>query len=509
MTATAFRSPEPAPDAADPLLRVSGISKQFGVVQALIDVGLELRRGEIVALVGENGSGKSTLSKVIAGVHRPDGGGIFIDGVHADMVSPRAAMELGIALVSQEPTAVPNLSIAENVMLPQLGRALRTVRQRDLVEMARPHLLRVGLDIDASRPFSSLGQGDRELAEVAKAIALDPKVLILDEATTRLPDPERLFRVVEQLCDTGVAALVITHRLREIRRMAMRAVVLRDGRLVGELERSELTDERISSMMVGRTFGEFYVKAPVEVADVVLEINGVVTDRTAVPISLTVRAGEIVGLAGLVGSGRSELLETIAGVRATKAGSVSVNGVVVGRGSPRHALAAGVALVPEDRYLQGLIRHQPIITNLALSSHRAFARSDVRQERQRAHDAVSRLGIRCSGIDAPVATLSGGNAQKVVMARCLAQQPKVLMLDEPTRGIDVGAKSEIYQVISEMVANKMAVLIASSDLMELLALCDRIVVLHEGELVGELSSDEASEENIALLSAGGTLGGVQ
>jgi ABC-type sugar transport system ATPase subunit len=486
------------------VLEASGISKAFGPVQALDGVSLALRPGEIVALAGENGSGKSTFARILAGVMSPDEGDIHVEGRRLEFGRPNDAIDGGIAMVSQEPMSVPGMSIAENVLLHELHRPARRFRRHDVATRAGAHLRQVGLGVDPHAPFASLRQGEAELAEVARALSTDPKVLILDEATTRLPDPEELFGVLEHLvAERQLAVVLITHRLREIRRLCDRAVVLRDGALVGELGCDELSDERISAMMVGRELSDFFAKPDVDLGAPVLRLSGVVTDRSHHPVSLTVRSGEVVGLAGLVGSGRSELLETIAGVRARHGGEVRVGETDLDGDSVGEALRAGVVLVPEDRWGQGLIRHDTITTNLALAGHAPLRRTRRRHDRKTANEAVLRYRVRCQDVETPVGALSGGNAQKVVLARGVNRTPAVLLLDEPTRGIDIGAKSEIYHVIADMVARGVGVLVASSDLLELLGICDRILVLHDGEVAGEVPRDEASEERLAYLIAGG------
>ena len=399
---------------------------------------------------------------------------------------------------------MPQLSVAENVVLPSLRHPLALVDQPRLARRATPYLRRVGLDVPPLQPFHTLPPGRRELVEVAKALASEPRLLILDEATTRLPDPERLFRLVEELCAGGVAAIVITQRLREIRRLAHRAVVLRDGVVAGELARAELDEDRLTSLMVGRDLGGFFHKAEGARSDeTVLEVRDVVTDRAPARVSVDVHAGEIVGVAGLVGSGRSELLETIAGARKRHGGEVRVAGRRVRPGSTSAALAAGAALVPEDRRQQGLILGASVSENIAMARWRPLSLRHAEPERARAREAVRRFGIRCPGVDADVSTLSGGNQQKVLLARCVSRSPKVLLLDEPTRGVDVGAREEIYRLIGELVAAGAGVLMASSDLPELLGLADRILVMCEGEVVGELHRAEATEEAIVHLAAGG------
>ncbi len=488
----------------DVLLRVEGVSKRFGQVRALQGVDLTIRPGEVVALAGENGSGKSTLSKVISGVLRPDEGRVIVDGEEVHFHAPRQALDHGIALVSQDPTALPFLSVADNVLLPQQTSWTQGSTRPGRIERARAPLARVGLRIDPGMMLAALPGGDRELVEVAKALALHPKLVILDEVTARLPDPDRLFQVVRTLVAEGLAVIFISHRLREIRTLCDRAVVLRDGKLVGELARDELTDDKIASLMVGRDLGKFFHKAEVQVGEPVLQVESLVTERSPHTIDLSVRRGEIVGLAGLVGAGRSELLETIVGARNPKSGTVHVQGEPLPPGSPRRAAERGIGFVPEERFHQALVRGASITTNLAMPFWRFFLRTHRRADRRRGREAIATYGIRAPGPHVPVGSLSGGNAQKVVIAQALNHQPSVLLLDEPTRGVDVGARSEIYQLIADMVSAGAGVLMASSDLLELLGLCDRILVLHDGEVVGELPRDRATEEAIALLSHGGT-----
>ncbi len=486
------------------LLRARGVTKRFGAVLALADVDLDVRRGEILALAGENGSGKSTLARILAGVISPEDGTIEIAGAECALTSPRDALDRGIAIVTQELTAVPQLSVAENIVLPSLRSPAAIVDQRRLARRAEPYLQLVGLDIPPLQPFSTLPPGRRELVEVAKALASEPRILILDEATTRLPDAEHLFRLVERLCESGVAVIFITQRLREILRLAHRAVVLRDGRVVGELSRDELDEDRLTKLMVGRDLGGFFHKIDGAVSgDVVLEVGGVVTDRSPAPVNIDVHAGEIVGLAGLVGSGRTELLETIAGARRRHAGDVRVAGRHVRAASVSAAIRAGIALVPEDRRQQGLVHGASVSENIAMARWHALSFRHAGPERARAREAVRRFEIRCAGVDADVATLSGGNQQKVVFARCISHAPRVLLLDEPTRGVDVGAREEIYRLVGELVAGGAGVLLASSDLPELLGLADRIIVLCEGAVAGHLSRAEATEERIVRLAAGG------
>lgn len=490
------------------MLRVRGISKRYGAVAALTGVDLEVHPGEVVALAGENGSGKSTLSRIIAGAARPDEGTIEMDGISHTFARPRDALNQGVALVAQELTAVPEMSVAENVLLAFLQRPASWVSRRALAARAQVLLDRVGVEAHPGTPFSALRVGDRELVELAKALAVEPRVLILDEATSRLGEREvaRLFEIVRRLRDEGTGIVLITHRLPEITAIADRAVVLRDGRVAGELAREEIDEDRVTALMVGRSGRptarpEGAGTAPGPVA---LRVEGLLVEGARDPLSLDVRGGEVVGLAGLVGAGRTELLETLAGRRRPRGGRVLVDGRPVDRlGSTRAALRAGIALVPEDRHRQGLNLQATVRENLAMGSWAVTRPATIRADRARGMSWLGELLIRTAGIDAPVRELSGGNQQKVVIARCLMHQPRVLLLDEPTRGVDVGARAEIYRIVRALTDDGVAVVLASSDLEEILTLSDRIVVLHEQRLAGALPRDEASEERVVSLSAGG------
>jgi rhamnose transport system ATP-binding protein len=496
-----------APEAT-PLLRAAGISKQYGVVQALVDVDFDVHAGEIVALAGENGSGKSTLAKVLSGVVPRDAGSVVVEGREVSFPGPRDALAHGIALVAQEPTAVTALSVAENVLLTQLPGPLGVFRRRTYDARARVHLERVGVHASPQAPFMSLKPGDRELVEIAKALATEPRVLILDEATSRFGerDVERLFEILHRLRSEGAGIVLITHRLSEICDLADRAVVLRDGRRVGELAKSELTAEAIASMMVGRELTDYFHKRRIEPGPPVLSVESAVVEGTSAPVSFEVRAGEVVALAGLVGSGRTELLETIFGARRLLGGRIRVDGRDAGR-SPRSALACGMALVPEDRHRQGLNLYGTVRDNIVLGSWR-LAAAEPGRERRESEEAVKRFRIRTDRTSASIRSLSGGNQQKVVVARCLGRRPRVLLLDEPTRGIDVGAKEELFELFGQMLEEGIAILLVTSEMLEVLGLADRVLVLHERQIVGELSRADATEERIAYLSAGGTVAAV-
>jgi ABC-type sugar transport system ATPase subunit len=422
------------------MLEARQISKQYGLVRALIEVDFAIGEGEIVALAGENGSGKSTLAKILAGAIPADAGEIAIDGSTCAFTKPRDALDAGIALVTQEPTACPAMSVAENLLLTALPGALAPFRRRRYNELARPLLAAIEVRVDPAAPFASLKAGDRELVEVGKALAAKPRFLILDESTSRLGegDVERLFRLLRRLRDEGTSTILITHRLPEIVELADRALVLRDGRNVGELARDELSEERLISMMVGRELTDYYHKREIQPGEPVLQVEGLLAPGASEPASFTVHAGEVVGLAGLVGAGRTELLETIFGVRRSHGGRVLVGGEEVRPGSPRVALEKGIALVPEERHQQGLNLAGCVRENIAMGTWPLHS-AERRRERIISIRALAQLQIRTAGIEAPIRSLSGGNQQKVVIARCLTRQPRVLLLDARTRGIVVGA----------------------------------------------------------------------
>ncbi len=488
-----------------PSVQISGVSKAYGRVQALSEVSAELHPGEIVALAGENGSGKSTLSKVVAGLAAPDSGEVRVGDRALVPGHPADSRDAGIVLVPQEPSLAPHLSIAENVLLGELPRGLGFYRRSAYVDAARPFMERIALDLRPETLVEDLPPGDRAMVAVAAALAAEPRFLIFDETTSRLVerDVDRLFEVVRDLRAGGTGIVLITHRLREICMLADRAVVLRDGAKVAEMEREQLAEEKIAAAMVGRELSKMFPARTPPQRKVVLSVRDLVVEGGSEPVSFDVAAGEVLGLAGLVGSGRTRIAETISGAREPRAGTVAVDGKEVRLTSTGAALRAGITIVPQDRHGQGLNMIGTVRENINLGGWSAgFVRRS--EERRVGLEAIARLGIRAPGVDAPVRNLSGGNQQKVVLGRCLARNPRVLVLDEPTRGVDVGAKEELFHVIGEMLDKGMAVVMVSSEMLEVLGMCDRILVLHERAVVGEMSHDEATEEKIALMSGGGT-----
>ncbi len=491
------------------LLEARGISKRFPGVRALDDVSLTVARGEVVALVGENGAGKSTLLKILAGVQPQDSGEIHVDGQPVRFRGVEDALAKGIALIHQELNLADNLDLAGNIFL---GREPQRLGLLDLARMHRdaaPWLSMVGLDLDAATPLATLPIGRQQLVEIAKALSTNARLLIMDEPTSSLSarETETLFRVVKDLRRQGVSVIWISHRLSEVRELADRVVVLRDGKNAGEIaDRSEINHDRMIRMMVGRDIDRLARRPSHPPGDTTLSVHELRTQaHPSHAISFDVRAGEIVGIAGLVGAGRTELLTTIFGVTPAVAGSVSVVGRLVPRRSPTDAIRAGIALVPEDRKQQGLILDMAVRDNMSLVALWPESRAgfiDFQAERQLAATMIPALAIKTASDLQVVKLLSGGNQQKVALAKWLAMKPKVLLLDEPTRGIDVGAKAEIYDLVHRLAGDGLTVLYVSSEMEEILTLADRVLVMHEGRLAGILGRDNLTEENVMRLAAG-------
>jgi len=497
-----------AREAAAPALAAVGVSKRFGVVQALDDVTLSVRPREILALVGENGAGKSTLVRIFEGVYRPDQGALTAGGAPQAFRSPSDAHALGIRVIHQEPDIVPDLSIAENLFLGDF-RSIHGVflDRADLERRTREMLAKFGLEKDLG-PWiraGDLGPSQRQLMEIMRALRGGLRVLALDEPTSSLTEEEaqRLFRVVRRLRDDdGVGVVYISHRMREVRDLADRVAVLRDGRLVAERPTAEFPEAEIIQAMVGRPIADFYERGARRRGEAVLSVRGLTTKRVS-DVNLDVHSGEVVGLAGLVGAGRSELAEAIFGHDRMLAGSVAVRGRPIRLKSPADAIAAGIGFAPEDRKSQALLLMRSVKDNISLAVPDLISRFDFVDpgaERRIAAEFADRLRIRTPSLDAAVSNLSGGNQQKVVLARWLARHPKVLILDEPTKGIDVGAKAEIYRLIAELAGEGIALLVISSEMPELLGMADRILVMAGGRLVAELDREAANEERILSLA---------
>ncbi|MDN3351128.1 sugar ABC transporter ATP-binding protein [Actinomadura sp. DC4] len=493
-----------------PILALEDVSKAFGAVRALQDVSLDLRGGEIHALAGENGAGKSTLVKILAGVHRPDEGRVLFDGTPQDLRGPGDAQQAGVAVIYQEPTLFPDLSIAENIFMGRQPRArFGRIDRRALRTAASDLFERLGVTLDPDRPARGLSIADQQIVEIAKALSRDARVLIMDEPTAALSGNEvaRLFTVARTLRDHGCALLFISHRLEEIFALCHRVTTLRDGRLIATEDLDGLTPDDLVQRMVGRELDTLYPKQDTTVGEPVLDVARLTREGVFTDVSFEVRAGEIVALAGLVGAGRSEVARAVFGVDRYDAGSVTVGGKRLPGGSPTAAMAAGIALVPEDRRQQGLVMDGSIERNIGLTTLRTLRRGPVvsrKAERDRAADWAIRLQLKYARLSDAVGVLSGGNQQKVVLAKWLSTEPAVLIVDEPTRGIDVGTKAEVHRLLSELAADGLAVLMISSDLPEVLGMADRVLVMHEGRLAAEIPRSEATEETVVAAATGRT-----
>jgi ribose transport system ATP-binding protein len=501
--------------AAPQLLEVRDVRKHFPGVQALDGVSLHVGAGEVLALVGENGAGKSTLMKILAGIYRPDAGTILLDGRPVRFVNVRDALRAGIVLIHQELNLAENLSVAANLFLGReavLGGPIGLLDHGRMNAAAAGLLERVGLDVAPARRVGDLAPGQRQLVEIARALSLSARVIIMDEPTSSLTQREtdRLYEVIDDLRRQGVSIVYISHRLAEVKRVADRAVVLRDGRYAGALAREEICHENLVRLMVGRDLRQFYPRRHGVAADapVRLDVRDVLyTGGPPHPATFALRGGEIVGMAGLVGAGRTELAEALFGIRRLTAGTVKLDGVPLTIRHPRKAVAAGLLLVPEDRRRHGLVLEESIRENFALPNmdQLTAALGLIRpgRERRLADGLIGRLGVRASGPGQPAGQLSGGNQQKVVLGKWLARRPKVLVLDEPTRGVDVGARSEIYGLMDQLAGQGVAILMISSDLEEVLGMSDRVLVMHEGCVAGELPREALSEEAVMRLATGG------
>ncbi|MFF2438563.1 sugar ABC transporter ATP-binding protein [Streptomyces sp. NPDC058107] len=499
-------APEP------PLLTMSGITKSFPGVRALDGVDLEVQAGEVHCLLGQNGAGKSTLIKVLAGAHQPDDGEIAWRGAPVALKSPIAAMRLGIATIYQELDLVEGLSVAENIFLghePTTARFI--VRTREGRAAAAALLKRLGHpEIDPARPVGALSAAQQQIVSMARALSHDVRLIVMDEPSAALdPDEvDNLFRIVASLTADGVAVVYISHRLEEIRRIGDRVTVLKDGRAVAVGLPAKSTPTRdIVAMMTGRNVEYVFPQRPEASAevteparqDLVLTVEGLAREGEFAPLDLALRPGEIVGLAGLVGSGRSEILETIYGARKPSAGRVLVGGRPLRPGSVRAAVAAGIGLAPEERKAQALLMLESVTRNVSVSSMSRFSRAgwlDRGAERRAARAATRELSLRPDNPDTPVRTLSGGNQQKAVLARWLLRGCRVLLLDEPTRGVDVGARAELYAVIRRLADEGLAVLLVSSEVPEVLGLADRVLVLREGRVVHTADARELDEHRV-------------
>ena len=488
------------------VLEMRAIDKSFPGVHALKSVDLTVAPGEIVGLVGENGAGKSTLIKILSGAYSRDSGQILVDGEAVEAGGPQDMIRRGVAVIYQEPALAPHLSVAENIYMGRLPTTPRgLVDQRRLTEDTLVVAERLGLDLDPRAPVASLSVARRQMVEIAKALSRDAHLIVLDEPSAVLADTELdgLFRVMRRLTEKGVAFIYISHRLNEVFRITDRVVVMKDGRVVASEPTAEVTPERLIRLMVGREIDAIYgardADAPGPSGEPILAVRGLRRDGVFTGIDLTVARGEILGIAGLAGSGRTEVLRAIHGADPLDGGSIAVDGVTVRIRSPRDAIALGIGLLTEDRKADGLLLGQSVATNVTISRLGEVAPRgviDTRREGRTVKQHIERLSIRTRGPGALVRDLSGGNQQKVIFAKWLHAHCRLLLIDEPTRGVDVGAKREIYALLRELAATGVGIVMVSSELPEILGMSDRILVMREGRITAELDATEATEERI-------------
>ncbi len=491
--------------APESVIRLRNISKEFPGVLAVDEVDLDILPGEVHVVAGENGAGKSTLMKLLSQVERPSGGEIEISGAEVAFHGPRYAQSLGVAMVYQEFALAPDLSVAENLFMGREPGRFGFVNRRAEISEAVELLERVGLDLSPTRLVAGLTVAEQQRVEIAKALAIEAKVMILDEPTATLTEREidELFGVIRSLTDGGIAVLYISHRLDEIFRIADRVTVMRDGKVVDTVPAGELDENKLVRMMVGREITDLYPKHEVEIKDVVLRATGISRGSVLKDCSFEMREGEILGFAGLVGAGRTELARAVFGADRIESGRIELDGRDVAVSSPRRAIEAGIGYLTEDRKGEGLALQLGMDKNITLANLPAsFGFIDLGAERRVAERQRERLDIRTPSIRRAVRMLSGGNQQKVVVARWLETKARVLFFDEPTRGVDVGAKAEIFQLIGGLAEEGRAIVLISSYLPELLNMCDRILVMREGSVSGELPREEFSEERVIALATG-------
>jgi len=501
------------PDVQDSrLLEMQGITKFFPGVKALDKVHIELHRGEVLAVIGENGAGKSTLMKILGGVYPPDAGEIRLNGEEVSIDSVQTATEMGIALVHQELNLSDNLDVAANVFLgrePRESKLFRLIDRKRIVAETEKVLQRIDMDCDPRTVVRDLAIGAQQMVEIAKALSINANILIMDEPTSSLSqrETEQLFRVIKDLQSQGVSIIYVSHRLGEVSEVADRVTVLRDGCVSGHLRQEEIEHDSMVRLMVGRDIETFYHHDHATSAKPVFEVQDlIVPGQSGNPISFTIHAGEILVLAGLVGAGRTELAHALFGIDELLGGTILLNGTPLEINNPRDAIRAGIALVPEDRRLNGLIMEMAVEENITLAGLDHYQRRKMilfDKVRSIANEMVKKLDVRLRSIDQSVESLSGGNQQKVILAKWLSLKPKVLLLDEPTRGIDVVAKAEIYRLMEQLASEGVATLVISSEMQEVLGIADRIVVMHDREISGELEKEQFSEEAVLRLATGG------
>lgn len=484
------------------LIEARGISKSFGGVEVLGDVDLDLHAGEIHALLGENGAGKSTFAKILAGVHRPTRGTLRLNGEAVDITSPIAAQKLGIALIHQEPVSFPDLSVAENIVMGRQGGGLLSrVPWAKIIADARRYLDMLGVSLDVNRPMRGLSIANQQMVEIARSLASDAKLIIMDEPTAPLTPREvdTLFTIARRLREEGRTIIFISHRLEEVRMLCDRVTIFRDGAHIATQSIGEISDDEIIKLMIGRTLTKYMRKHVATIGETAMEVSGLTRTGAFEDVSFTLRRGEIIGLGGLVGAGRTDVARALFGIAPATSGQITVGGVQTGMRNPTEAISLGLAFVPEDRAGHGIFATLSVEHNLTAAIPDKIAPKGFisrRIEGEISRKSVADLSIRLASLRQPIVELSGGNQQKAILARWLLTEPDILILDEPTRGIDIGVKAEFYDMIGDLAEAGRAILLISSELPELLSLCDRILVMSEGRVTAEIPRDEATQENI-------------
>ncbi len=484
------------------LIAAKEISKKFATVEVLSNVNLDLLTGEIHALLGENGAGKSTFAKILAGVYKPTKGTLHLNNRKVEVSSPIIAQELGIALIHQEPISFPHLSVAENLVMGRKGRGpLAWVNWPDMIREAQKYMSLLGVEIDVRRNMEGLSIADQQMVEIARAIASDAKLIIMDEPTAPLTprEVETLFGIARQLREEGRTIIFISHRLEEVRMICDRVTIFRDGEKISTNSITEISDEQVIKLMIGRPLGKYMRKHNAAIGGKALSVQGLSLEGAFSKISFEIKKGEIVGVGGLVGAGRTDVARALFGITPADSGSIRVDDKLVDITKPSDAIRLGIAYVPEDRAIAGIFRSLSVEHNLtAAIPHKIAPRSIIEGQVERAYaeDSIDKLSVRLASLNQPIVELSGGNQQKAILARWLHTDPKILILDEPTRGIDIGVKAEFYDMIGNLAESGRAILLISSELPELLALCDRILVMSEGQLTADIKRQDASQEVI-------------
>ncbi len=487
---------------SDYILELRDVVKTFGGVTALNKVQFQLKKGEVHALMGENGAGKSTFIKVITGVHQPDSGVMLLEGESITLRSTADSAKLGIAAIYQHVTAFPDLSVTENIFMGQeIKTKFQTYNWQLMTKRAKELIAPLSKEIDVTKPMNTLSVAQQQLVEIAKALSRDARILIMDEPTASLTkhECEELYQIVDRLRDDGVSIIFITHKFEDMYRLATHVTVFRDSKYIGSWDVDKISNTKLIAEMVGRELDQMYPPKTAKIGDVVLEVNNLYKEGYFKDVSFNVRKGEIVALTGLVGAGRTEVCQTLFGIMKADSGSIKLEGKEIKINSPIDALKHGIGLLPEDRQLQGLINELPIYQNVSSAVLNNFVKNGMLDEKSEITNAIelcSKIQLKAKDIAAPPSSLSGGNQQKVVFAKLLSCDLKVLILDEPTKGIDVGAKYSIYEIMNELASNGYAIIIVSSEMPEVLGTADRIVVMKSGRVTGRFEITEATQEKI-------------